>query len=64
VANIRAGYRHTLGGFEISPYVGINNMFDESYFGNIRINAVGNRYYEPAPDMNVYGGLSIRHTFQ
>jgi iron complex outermembrane receptor protein len=64
VANLRAGYRHTLGDFEISPYVGLNNMFDEDYFGNIRINAVGNRYYEAAPDMNVFGGLTIRHTFQ
>jgi iron complex outermembrane receptor protein len=63
VANLRAGYEFTLGQFRLSPYVGINNMFDEKYIGNVRLNAFGDRTYEPAPDANVYGGLSVRYSF-
>ena len=29
-------------------YLGVNNLFDVNYFDNIRINAFGKRYYEPA----------------
>ena len=40
--------------FEVSksviyPYLIINNIFQSEYFDNIRINAFGGRYYEPAP---------------
>ena len=30
-------------------YFGVNNLLDVNYFDNIRINAFGKRYYEPAP---------------
>lgn len=63
VANIRAGYLREFGNWEISPFVGINNMFDEAYFSNIRINAFGGRYYEPAPERNFYGGITARYNF-
>jgi iron complex outermembrane receptor protein len=43
------------------PYVGINNLFNEYYNSNIRINAFGGRYYEPAPERNVYAGIVIRY---
>ena len=29
-------------------YLGVNNLLDVNYFDNIRINAFGKRYYEPA----------------
>ena len=63
VANLRLGYEFTLGQFRLSPYVGLNNMFDQKYVGNVRLNAFGDRTYEPAPDANVYGGLSVRYSF-
>jgi iron complex outermembrane receptor protein len=47
----------------VSPFVGINNLFDESYNSNIRINAFGARYYEPAPDRNFYGGVTLTFEF-
>ena len=64
VANVRAGFSKTIGDWELAPYIGMNNLSDENYFGNVRINAVGNRYYEPAPDMNAYGGISIRYNLR
>ena len=44
---------------EISFSGGINNLFNERYFDNIRLNAFGKRFYEPAPGRNVYFGLQI-----
>ena len=44
---------------EISFSGGINNLFNEQYFDNIRLNAFGKRFYEPAPGRNVYFGLQI-----
>ncbi len=63
VANLRLGYEFTLGQFRLSPYVGINNLFGEYYIGNVRLNAFGDRTYEPAPTSNAYGGMSVRYSF-
>ena len=43
----------------ISFFGGINNLLDRAYYDNIRINAFGKRYYEPAPKRNLYLGLSL-----
>jgi iron complex outermembrane receptor protein len=43
----------------ISPFLGVNNLNDETYYGNIRINAAGARYYEPAPGSNAYAGIGV-----
>ena len=43
----------------LSFFGGINNLLDTAYFDNIRINAFGKRYYEPAPMRNFYLGMSI-----
>lgn len=42
--------------FEI--FGGINNLFNRLYNDNIRINAWGKRYYEPAPTRNFYFGIN------
>lgn len=63
VANLRAGYKQTLGDIELTPYLGINNLFDEEYVGNVRINAFGRRYYEPAPELNLYAGVNVRYLY-
>ncbi|MGB5580800.1 MAG: hypothetical protein WBM68_09575, partial [Woeseia sp.] len=49
----------TSGRWRVRPHIGINNLFDERYNSNIRINAFGSRYYEPAPDRNVYAGVVV-----
>ena len=60
VSNLRAGHRVQLGGWEFSPFIGINNLFDAKYMSNLRLNGFGGRVFEPAPTLNVYGGLSLR----
>jgi iron complex outermembrane receptor protein len=63
VSNLRLGYNGTFGDLEVAPFLGVNNLFDEDYNNNIRINAFGDRYYEPAPERNAYIGISIRADF-
>jgi iron complex outermembrane receptor protein len=59
VANLRLAYEFTPGQWIVRPYIGVNNIFDESYNSNIRINAFGGRYFEPAPERNYYAGVVV-----
>lgn len=43
----------------ITPFISIDNLFNEEYFDNIRINAFGSRFYEPAPGISFNGGLKL-----
>ena len=62
VANFRLSHEIVSGPWLIRPYFGINNIFDESYNSNIRINAFGGRYFEPAPGRNFYAGFVVNHS--
>lgn len=64
VANLRMGYTKYKDNWELSPFIGVNNITDEAYSGNIRINAFGGRHYEAAPERNIYGGLSVRYYYE
>jgi iron complex outermembrane receptor protein len=61
VSNLRLGYRARFGKWLVEPFAGVNNLANESYNSNIRINAFGGRYYEPAPVRHVYAGIVIRY---
>ncbi len=63
VSDLRLGYQHEVGAWTVEPFVGINNVFDQTYYANLRINAFGGRYHEPAPGRNIYSGIRIRYTF-
>lgn len=63
VSDLRAGYDGVFGKWKLGPFLGFNNLFDESYNGNVRLNAFGSRYYEPAPGFNTYGGVSVGYSF-
>ncbi len=54
------GYELTRGDWILRPYLGINNIFDESYNSNVRVNAFGGRHFEPAPNRNLYAGVVVR----
>jgi len=59
VSNLRGGFRWESGRWSFEPFVGVNNLFNERYMSNIRLNAAFGRYYEPAPGRNVYGGILL-----
>ena len=63
VSNLRFGRDFMVAGATVSPFVGINNFFDDDYFANVRLNAFGGRAFEPAPDRSIYGGVAVRMNF-
>lgn len=59
--NTKVGYSGDLDkrlGFEV--FAGMNNLFDVSYSLGNDLNAFGRRYFQPAPDRNVYFGLKLQ----
>jgi iron complex outermembrane receptor protein len=60
ISNLRLSRDIDAGSWIFRPYLGINNIFDERYNDNIRVNAAGDRYFEPAPDRNIYAGIVVR----
>ncbi|WP_199139162.1 TonB-dependent receptor [Pedobacter sp. ASV12] len=49
-----------LGSKLASINIGINNLFNRSYSLGNDLNAAGNRFYNPAPGINYYAGLSLK----
>jgi iron complex outermembrane receptor protein len=63
VANLRLGYEYLWERWLFAPFFGVQNLFDEKYNSNVRINAFGDRFFEPAPELNVYGGLNVAYNW-
>lgn len=64
VVNLRTGLADWRpGNWELEPFVGLDNLKDESYSAEIRSNNFGGRHYQPAPDLHFCGGLSIRYNY-
>lgn len=58
-ADLRFGYILRTPRLELRPFLGINNIFAARYNSSVVVNAIADRYYEPAPGRNLYGGLRI-----
>lgn len=52
-------YRFAFDKSTLVPFFGVNNIFGTQYSDNVRINAFGGRYYEPAPGTNFFGGVRL-----
>lgn len=63
VANFRAGWTRIIDQWEFTVSGAVNNIFDELYNSNVRINAFGGRYFEPAPERNYYAEVRVRYNF-
>jgi len=61
LTSLRFGLDKTIGSFELGPFIGVHNLFDEPYTANVRINAFGGRFFEPGPGRNAYAGISVRY---
>ena len=60
LVNLRLGWDTTVGSWQISPFLGLQNLTGARYDGTVRLNAFAGRYYEPAPDRTFYVGMAIR----
>ena len=56
---LKVGVEKRWGSIQASMFMGVNNLFDVNYNANTRINAAGGRYFEPAPPLNVFAGISL-----
>jgi iron complex outermembrane receptor protein len=45
--------------FQLTPYIHFENLLNADYFDNIRINAFGNRFYEPGPERQFRVGVKL-----
>lgn len=59
VSDLNLSYRLEKDELVWVPFFGVNNLWNSIYNDNIRINAFGSRYYEPAPTRHVFGGLRL-----
>jgi iron complex outermembrane receptor protein len=57
--DLRAGATLTLGITRLSPFVGVNNLWNARYVGSVTINGFGGRVLEPAAGRNVYVGVEV-----
>jgi iron complex outermembrane receptor protein len=59
LVDLRGGFADlALGRLVLSPFVGVNNLFDETYVASVVVNAFGGRFFEPGPTRTLYVGLS------
>ncbi len=61
VVNARLGHRFTWGAFEVSPFLGLQNLLSAPAIDNVRVNAARGRYFEPLPPMTLYAGVGLAH---
>jgi iron complex outermembrane receptor protein len=59
VSNLNLSYRIEQEKLVWVPFFGVNNLWNTIYNDNIRVNAFGGRYYEPAPSRHIFGGVRL-----
>ncbi|HUR93642.1 MAG TPA: TonB-dependent receptor [Gemmatimonadales bacterium] len=56
VTNLRLGWQGDVGTLQLSPFLGVNNLWDRRYIGAVTLNGLGGRVVEPAPRRVIYLG--------
>lgn len=60
LVSARLGWRRTFNAqWDVEVYGGAENLLDETYSLGNDLNAFANRYYQPAPARNWFGGLKL-----
>ena len=63
VLNLKSGFERSFyNKINLNAFLGLNNVLDEKYNSSVRVNAFGDRFFEPAPEFNLFGGFSLRYT--
>jgi iron complex outermembrane receptor protein len=60
VADVRATFDLRLAGTRLVPFLAVRNLTNERYNSSVVVNAVGGRYFEPAPGRNFSLGVSVQ----
>ena len=56
---LKIGFKHHLGKTAFDFYIGADNILNETYSLGNDLNALGGRYFNPAPKRNYFGGIKI-----
>ena len=59
VTDLRFGRTISNRKYEVRLAIGIENLFDEEYLDNLRINARNERYYEPGAERRLYASFDL-----
>ncbi len=57
--NLRVNQDINIQNIKVTVFAGINNLFNQEYIDNLRINAFGDRYFEAGQPRNVFAGLKV-----
>ncbi len=60
VLNARVGTEHRWQRGRVETFVAVNNITNQEYFSNVRVNAGFGRFFEPAPERNFFTGVRAR----
>ena len=59
VTNARLGWQGDVGVMRLSPFLGVNNLWDRQYIGSVTLNGAFGRVLEPSPRRVVYIGTEV-----
>jgi iron complex outermembrane receptor protein len=60
--NVRAGLTQNVGNWRVNEYARVDNMFDESYVSNVKVNSTSS--FEPGQSRNYTIGVSASYVFK
>lgn len=61
ITTMRATWSGHVGGIGLTPFAGVNNVFDRRYVSSVTVNGFGGRVFEPGPGRNAYAGLEVTY---
>ena len=64
VTNLRVGWQGDVGAVQLSPFLGVNNLWDRRYIGSVTLNGIFGRVLEPAPRRVLYLGTELGYRGQ
>ena len=59
VVDLRFGWVGQMGGVDVQPFAGIDNLFNERYNASGLVNHFSRRYYRPSPGREIYVGFTL-----
>ena len=59
ITNLRASWRAPVTRWGLTPFAGVNNLWDRRYVGSVVINGSFGRVLEPAPGRSFYLGVQL-----
>ncbi len=60
LGHLTVSYTYKNEHLRASPFLNVRNLYNTIYHDNLRINAFGARYYEPAPGLHFFAGINIK----